>query len=801
MTSSADPLGQLEQAAKIAMERMPEKMLPKVLETAITLFLNDRSNLGLARFSSQLMLDILVNRSIPASEKPFIMRQNLDSLWQMAQTKDYITYKNCILCLGNIYDQLFDLVAKTSDANLWNTMQKFKELVLANWKTCYPLNLSENDLSTHGKCMGVKLANVKFISKLIIVHTSGPGIGISGIPDKHPVIINKTVLEQEAKRTLDKLLTFLIEEPMMCAPWFTGILQCLSFIMSQRSLATTRIVSGLLKFNIDLKFQLDDEPVLRYRLAKRFVERSYRNLVQFGMKSQLIKNTGSMAQYRNKLAKISQTLFIIGEEAKAKGILNFDKEATEHKMSPSDKKRYFVPADTRENSSDISSNSSSNSTKSPSPMQITNPIQAQNRPTIQEQSVTSKSTDKLQGSQPQNVIQEVPFTSPVDLAELQTLQNYAFTKSTTKHPHFLNTSHVAVDDSYSAVFALMNQRCSGLDVSKLSQDTMAKLCMEALANTETNTFINGLSIVASRYTDLINKWLQSNSGSTANKRRRDELEIDEDIKPQIKRENDTELLNDETVDEYTLVDRSQTSFDTKRPKIESSEDISTEHQFSLGHQQLSKEEKLMHLERIVGHILSIPTLDDQSTQSQRSKDIGPLDKILLLDWSNKTSWVPLLTRLCSRGLSSNAEMKELATNAIFEYFCEDFQNRISLVLEWLSEEWYMEEMLTDGKDHSSYNKWSLKVLDFMIPKLEDSHRRLFIRMVSEMPLLSQEHIDKMKSLCLDPTRSTLGFQSLKFMLMFRPPVKPYIKEALVSMSITDSSLKAQCDSLLEKYYS
>ena len=512
MASSVDPLLQLQQAADMAMQHMPEQMLPKVLETGITLFMNDKKNIGFSRFSTQLLLDLLVHDKIPSSEKPFIVRQHIDALWEMAETRDYITFKNCILCLGNIYDQLFDLVAKTSDEKLWSTLVRFKDLVVANWKTCYPLQLPQSDLNNHGKGTGVKLANVKFISKIIIIHTSGPGISIGSIPNNHPVISNKQALEDEAKVLLDKLLAFLIEEPMMCAPWFTGILHCFSFIMKQRPMATIRIASGLLRFNIDMKFQRDDEPTLQYRLAKRFVERCYRNLVQFGLKNRLIKDSGSMTQYKNKLAKISQTLFVIGEEAKAKGILNFDPAAVEHKMTPADKKKYNRVKEVNDSSSDSSTGVSSATVKSPSPVQIT-PIISPPMGNTMMNNMHNSSTPPLLNNfqqQPQTLGHMQNAAPPPDLAALKALQSYAFTKSTTKHPHFLNPAHTSVDNSFAAIFSLMNPVSSGFDVSKLSQDTMVKLCTEALGNTDTGTAINGLSIVASRYTDLINKWLQNN---------------------------------------------------------------------------------------------------------------------------------------------------------------------------------------------------------------------------------------------------------------------------------------------------
>lgn len=703
------------------MENKPGEMLPKVLETAMLLYRSSPS-VELGRLCSGLFLDVLTNEAVPASEKPFICSQHMSSLWQICQTStDYSTYRDAVLTFGRTYDWMFDLVAKTSNKQLWDVVCQFKEFILSKWKTPYPLEPSEDPLKDHSRALGVKLATVKFISKAVIVQTSGTaGVNITLVPDNHPVITGKSNLESEAKKLLDLLLNFLSEEPMMVPALFSGILNCLSFVMKQRPQATNRILGGLLRFNVDLKYQQDSDSVLQYRLGKRFVERSYKIFVQFGLRSQLIKNSGSMAAYHAKLSKISQTLHIIGEEVKAKGIMNFDPKQIERKMPPRDRAKYIKAL--------RPSVSQNNQDRSPAPL---------------------------------------PSQGSPDVQLLTELQKYTMSKSTTSN--FFNTSPVAFDNSYASVYSLMNSKHSEIDISKLSQGPMVKLCTESLYQTDTNKVIAGLSIIASRYTDLMNKYTQQNE--TKKRPREDESTVADTKRQAIKEDDDEDdIFEDDDKQEFSL----------GAPK------------------PMTEGEKKQHIERIISHIISVKDSDEiPSVTAVGSRDVW--HKVRLLDWDNKTSWLTLLIRLTTRGLSHNEEMSNLARQAIYDYFLEDFSNRIAVVIEWLSEEWYY-ETLQGNEATPTYNTWSLKVLDALVPFLENSHRRLFIRLVSELPHLSETHIHKIGSLCLDPLRSSLGFQSLKFMTMFRPPVKPFVQNLLQSMQEKDETVKEQCQSILSKFF-
>lgn len=781
---SVSEMDQLYQAQKLAMENSPEQMLPKVLETAASLYISEGTapalKKELARFTARLLLDVVTHDNIGSSQKPFIASQHLDCLWSINRNvKDLIAYKYSVLAFSACYPLLFDLVAKTSNQKMWDVMQEMKSFIASNWNSVYPMELPavENDpfLSAR-RNVGSKLATAKFLSQVVIVHTSRNGnnvkagsISISSIPDGHPVISNKQQLESEAKKFLDLLLNYLIEEPMMVSSVFNGVLNCLAFIMKQRPQATMRILSGLLKFNVDAKYQTDDMSVLNYRLSKRFVERCYKNFVQFGLKSQLIKNSGQMASQQNKLSKISQTLHVIGEETKSKGIMNFDAEQVENKITSKEKQKFLALKRKQV---------------------VTKANRSVASPTIGHPAGTGSSTPQPGPSASPPI--EEPLVDATGQMLLD-LQRYTMSKNNTAG--FFNNSPIAIDTSYCAIYSLMNSRNSEQDVSKLPQDIMIKLCSEAFYSTDTTKMISGLSIVASRYTDLMNKvsqLKQEEQPETGVKKRKVEQEDESDSK-RVKKEDEAQLRASLADNEAKLDDEDdyEAAKDQRHIEIE-----------LVKPQPMTDDDKMKHLKRIVQHIMEVSNNDESSeVKTALGKDQGPLEKIKLLQWSNKESWLHILTRLCTRGVSNRDNMSDFIRQMLYDYFMDDFNGRIGMALEWLGEEWYYESISSDTDNkYTNYDQWSSKFLDGLIPFLENQHRRIFIRLMSELPRIEQVHIDKVRPICLDPARSSLGFQTLKFLVMFRPPVKPLVKVLLEQIMQEDSTVKEQCNAILTKFY-
>ncbi|AMD20551.1 HDL193Wp [Eremothecium sinecaudum] len=809
-------LQQLEQVKRLAVANEPEKVLPKVLETALTLYRQNAARpRELARFCSQLFREILNSERIPSSEKPFLASQHLHDFVQMCQAPpavDHVTYTNVLLAFGTSYECLFDLVAKTSNEALWKDMVYLKDLVQTNWKTCFPLDPTDA-LADHGRSLGAKLASVKLLSKLVIVHTQGTGVNIGAVPDNHPVIRNKAALQAESKRLLDVLISYLIDEPMMVAPLFSAILHCLAFVMKQRPMATLRILSGLLKFNVDMKYQQDHESALQYRLAKRFVERSYKNFVNFGLKSQLIKNSGSMAPYHSKLSKIAQTLHMIAEETKSKGILNFDPTQVERKMDARERERYHTAAAAAAASASSGNNGNGPLSKSPTPVEtsISAPplfpppagvfgangsaaaaaVAPATASVAAAAAATAAASASVSDSANASVVPQPPapgvqLDSFADLPALVRLQNYTMSKASVSN--FFNNSPVAFDNNCSSIYSLMNSKHSDFDVSTLSQPMLVRLCTDAIYQTDTNRMIAGLSIVASRYTDLMNKAADKNPVGTVTS-----------TMTTANNETESDIDNGDRRPSKRLKVEDASSMAETEDATANLDDDEEAREFTLAPPTpLSQEEKVKHLHLIVSNLLDVSASDEAPGIAPPTDVLPPLHRARLLHWENRTSWVVLLSRLSARGLQSNTDMSDVVRQRLYDYFLEDFSSRVAVVIDWLSEEWYAE--MVQSLPPKIYNQWSLKVLDGLVPFLESSHRKIFIRLVSELPHLNGDHVSKLKSLCLDPLRSSLGFQALKFLVMFRPPVKPVVKDLLKEMINADESVKDQCESILAKFY-
>lgn len=455
------------------------------------------------------MLDVVsVDSPIANTERPFIAAQYLPVLLAMAQsTTDVLVYKNIVLIMCASYSLVLDLVAKTSNAETFDQLCALKAFVLSHWRTAYPLRTTTTTTHDEGdveqwlvqidKNVGVKLATIKFMSEIVLAQTkstSSNDINSASVPDNHPVL-NRSVLENEAKKLLDTLLNYLIEEQYMISPVFIGIINTLSFIIKRRPQTTIRILSGLLRFNVDAKFPLEGKPDLNYRLSKRFVERAYKNFVQFGLKNQIITkslSSGSGSSIYSKLTKISQTLHVIGEETKSKGILNFDpsKGNSKKSLSKQDKLKYIS-------------------------------LWKRQLSTLQ-----STAAVERKASLPIPALTAVASTENM-LDQLKILQKYTLNKASHQGNHFFNNSPKPISNTYSSVYSLMNSSNSNQDVTQLPNDTLIKLSTEAILQMDTTRLISGLSIVASRYTDLMNTYVNSVPSSSSSKRKSDDDDDDD----------------------------------------------------------------------------------------------------------------------------------------------------------------------------------------------------------------------------------------------------------------------------------
>ncbi|CAK9442060.1 uncharacterized protein LODBEIA_P58350 [Lodderomyces beijingensis] len=247
---------------------------------------------------------------------------------------------------------------------------------------------------------------------------------------------------------------------------------------------------------------------------------------------------------------------------------------------------------------------------------------------------------------------------------------------------------------------------------------------------------------------------------------------------------------------------------------------------------LSFDEKKRHLSIIINNFFKlakappsnnrvappVPPKTIKDEEGDRQLSINEQLTDVAIKSFNKDTWVLLLTRLATRGMRTVAEedeaaekspddvnkeeMSNMIRESIFNYFVEVIHARIDVAIDWLNEEWFSEqvfqqnrllskadksvtEVSTDEVETPIYYKWATKVIDSMINFIEPNDKKIFIRLLSDLPALNAEMLHKLKKLCFDPARSGVGFLALHYLIMYRPPVKSICVDILKELSESD----------------
>lgn len=155
----------------------------------------------------------------------------------------------------------------------------------------------------------------------------------------------------------------------------------------------------------------------------------------------------------------------------------------------------------------------------------------------------------------------------------------------------------------------------------------------------------------------------------------------------------------------------------------------------------------------------------------------------------KESWMTILTRLATRssaGLeeisvkgeeedSSPSSMHTLGNSirdVLYNFIMEDFRQHLDVAVSWLCEEWYNDKIQskTAGDHPMYYEKCTLRLIDGFLPYLHPQDK-ILTRFLSEIPELNRAILEKVKSMCKDPSVVQLALTSLLYLVMMRPPIK------------------------------
>lgn len=233
-------------------------------------------------------------------------------------------------------------------------------------------------------------------------------------------------------------------------------------------------------------------------------------------------------------------------------------------------------------------------------------------------------------------------------------------------------------------------------------------------------------------------------------------------------------------------------------------------------------EKREHLRRVISKCMEVAGTEGSAAVQVQATDgtSSELSRTALQRW-DKTSWLVVLLRLASRGVAKTWDEQrpadsegegvesylDMIRTAIFNHYTESVGARVEVAMEWLSEEWYAERINNEAQEIARrqadsdelpeaiaaavragevptpvYDMWCAKAVDAMILYMEASDRKPFLRMLGDLPRLTRDMVQQLRRVCVDPEKGSVGFQALRFLAMFKPPVRDYCIELLNQLS-------------------
>jgi symplekin len=189
--------------------------------------------------------------------------------------------------------------------------------------------------------------------------------------------------------------------------------------------------------------------------------------------------------------------------------------------------------------------------------------------------------------------------------------------------------------------------------------------------------------------------------------------------------------------------------------------------------QAIKQEFSASVDRIISSIHTMDTYIPHRA-GLAAKSLS-LDSLAITEW-DKDAWIIILSRLSSR-LPQDSEVGSTLKERLFEYIMINFREHMDLTISWLTEEWYSDKLNGSG----NYEKWANRIFDNILPFVEMKDMKMFIRFLGDLPFVTAQQVAKLRTLCLDPERIRLGFASIKYLLMLRPPARASCVELCVDL--------------------
>lgn len=788
---------------------------------SIQLKLNEKVDLAIESLDTLLFLiDLPINLQQQQQHAHQHQQRALHSKIQI-QHLDVKTFRHLIDISTIVYKLVFQYVAENDNCNqIWSKLTELKNSLVNKFQTTYPLEKSDNEEHDLVRNIPTKLDLLNFLmtvidyqskTKIIGDPVDDSGFSLDRVRPDHTLIKYQN-MEYESN-TLFTLVLRIFQMDIIIPALLTATINHSVVIIKKKPQLVSALLKAVESYETNSKFQSNYQSVEEFKLSKKYVDRALRIFIGYAKRNGLIPTPIKSA--------LEMKLNVLSDRGNALRKLNI--------------------------------------------------LASQNDDT----NIRKRKFDGFYN--PSKKIKVLDYEHLYKLGASDELSKFDLSLITQPNVHALMVMN--------ALRKVPVQKLTkGLEIiCERFKDAVSK---SAASNAQLQTtiksepgFMDPFTISATANDGLYNKAFKSeidNKGKGNVGKQNNEVGNtggkygEERVKVKVKGKTENEGKREEGEKEEGEEEEDDFDYDDDYDENE----FKDEPLFSLPPpQNLSFEEKKEHLSIIIENFLKLAknppekngvvsvaqelknNANTDSTAHENPKFNEQLKEVAIKSF-NKDTWVIILTRLATRGMrtvakdeenekevlvdrgiyvkdkspddQSKEELSNMIREALFNYFVENIHSRVDVVIEWLNEEWYSEQVFyqncileekgkkekpdetgnetgketgkenekraDDDKDSSFrvmnvstpiYDKWANKVLDAMINYLEPSDKKNFIRLCSDLPSLNEQMLGKIKSLCFDPARSNIGFLALHFLIMYRPPVKTICHKILKELSESD----------------
>ncbi|GAA5909818.1 hypothetical protein JCM6882_002685 [Rhodosporidiobolus microsporus] len=193
-----------------------------------------------------------------------------------------------------------------------------------------------------------------------------------------------------------------------------------------------------------------------------------------------------------------------------------------------------------------------------------------------------------------------------------------------------------------------------------------------------------------------------------------------------------------------------------------------------------------------------------TTAARESMILGSLRRICAAgpEGANAAVWVPLVSRLITRGLEvvdedeedagegeagekkpakgKGKERAEPLREVLFKFITADLQSRTELARLWLNEEWYATKR-RNVTENRPYDRWLRRFLEHVSVASKNQDKEL-LQFMMDLPELPVAEISRLEDMCLNADQMQLGFSTLRELIILRPSVRPAALDVLLGLT-------------------